>query len=366
MSNSRRVAAILTAAVCTGGMIVVPHADAAGTVKSAVSLTGPASGKYGTYVKLIGTAWRYGTTTRLTSATIWLQRTPHGASSWSNVTSTKTSSTGTFAFSVLQRTPYDYRAFYAGSPVYTANVSAKVYPAVRQNVPFDSMRTVTSTSYTGNTGVLEATGRVYPTPPKGTTVFLQRYNAATKSWTNYISGRTTGTNAVTIRGSVVGNVGTYRLYAPQRGYYAAGYSTTKVFAHYVWRGLFTKPLLASGGTSDPHFHVYSRSEDAFQSMVGMWAGYRGSVWIEASTYRCTRLSIHPYNVTNHEAVPTTIRAGLLNGTTYLRSADLTAGTHANWDKMQLNGLSRVRLQMEHLGWTGVPRSVWWTAALCAS
>jgi hypothetical protein len=227
MSTTRRVAAIVATALCAAVTVAAPHADAAGTVKSAVSLTGPTSGKYGTYVTLKGTAWRYGSTTKLTSATIWLQRAVHGQTAWSNVTSTKTSSTGTFAFTVVQRTAYDYRAYYAGSSVYTANASAKVYPAVLQNVLLDSLKTVD-----WNKGTLQATGRVYPTPPTGTTIYLQRYNESTKSWSNYISGKTTGTNAITIKGNVPANVGTYRLYAPLRYPFGAGYSANVRAANY--------------------------------------------------------------------------------------------------------------------------------------
>lgn len=45
-----------------------------------------------------------------------------------------------------------------------------------------------------------------------------------------------------------GSVTSYRLVARARGGYATGRSVTRSFSHYVWRGLFTRPIRETGGT----------------------------------------------------------------------------------------------------------------------
>jgi len=359
---ARRVTAATTAtAALAVPTIATAPAHAAGTVKSAVSLTGPSSGKYGTYVKLTGTAWRYGTSTRLSSATIWLQRTVHGQTAWSNVASTKTSSTGTFAFTVLQRTAYDYRAYYGGSAVYTANASGKVYPAVLQNVLLDSLRTVDWTK-----GTFQATGRVYPTPPSGTTIWLQRWNDSTKTWSNYISGRTTGTNAITIRGNVPANVGTYRLYAPLRYPFGAGYSAAVRGANYKWRGAFRKSILGYGGTTSAWHYVYDSTKSPSRTELELGAAKGGTSWVDVNTSGCIRTYMYALNYTN-EYTPSSERTGLLNGATYLRGPYTLAPGGEQETEVAMAGVSRTRVQVNDLGATdGAPLAYYVLFVLCSN
>ena len=57
-----------------------------------------------------------------------------------------------------------------------------------------------------------ASTNILPMPPGGTTIWLQRFDAATEVWKNYISGKATGRSSnVVIRGNVPGSVGTYRM-----------------------------------------------------------------------------------------------------------------------------------------------------------
>ena len=360
MSITRRMAALVATTLCAA-VAVVPHASAAGTVKSAVSLSGPTSGKYGTYVRLTGTAWRYGTATKLSNATIWLQRTVHGQTAWSNVTSTHTSSTGTFAFTVLQRTAYDYRAYYGGSSVYTANASAKVYPAVLQNVLLDSIRTVDWSK-----GTLQATGRVYPTPPSGTTIWLQRYNESTKSWTSYMSGRTTGSNSVTMRGNVPANVGTYRLYAPLRYPFGAGYSANVRAANYKWRGAFRKSIAGSGGTTDPWHRVYGSADSPNLNELELGAGSGGTSWVDVNTTGCIRTYMYAINYTN-EYVRSSEKVGLLNGTTYLRGPYTLAPAGEYETEVAMAGVTRTRVQVNDIGTTdGHPLAYYVVWVLCSN
>jgi hypothetical protein len=287
-TSARLIAAATAAAALVVPVVAAAPAGAAGTVKSAVSLTAPTSAPYGTTISLTGTAWRYGTTTKLVSATIWLQRSVHLKNTWSNVTSTHTSSTGTFAFSVKQVTAYDYRAYYGGSAVYTANVSAVRYPAVTQNIG-----SVSAADRNWDLGTMAVGGTLYPVAPAGVTIWVQRYDTVNKVWKNYFSGKADGANTFEIRGNVPGSVGTYRVYAPVRYPYAAGYSKPFVFAHYKWRGAFKKATVATGGTNTPVFTVYA--EDPNRTAADAFATSGGTVWADLNTVGCKRVRAYLAN-----------------------------------------------------------------------
>lgn len=306
-SARRLTVAALAAATLAAPVIATSTATAAGvtatttvgTVKSSVSLTGPTSGTYGTTVKLTGTAWRYGTTTKIGGAKVWLQRATHGKTNWGNVTSTTTTSTGTFGFSVVQVAAYDYRAFYAGSTTYTPAWSATRYPAVLQRVIFDSIKTTNWTL-----GTLQATGRVYPTPPSNTQIWLQRYDTANKVWKNFASGRTTGTNAITVKFNIGGNTNTWRLSAPQRGYYASGVSSSKAFTHYKWRGAFRSAPTA-GGTPGAGYYVPTTTESPARTEALVWAPVGGNSWLDVTTTGCAKIQFYAANITNDPDFPDT-------------------------------------------------------------
>ncbi len=299
----------ITAAAAAAATLVVPAltaapAGAAGTVKSAVSLTGPAIGVYGNSVTLTGTAWRYGTSTKLVNATIWLQRHEYGKTGpWYNVAPTHTSSTGTFAFSFTLGKRYYYRAYYGGSSTYTANVSAVHYMAIQQKVV---ARYLKDTNWT--LGSMEGKTSIYPLPPKGTKVWLQRL-ASTGQWYNYISGLASGiSNDVVIRGNVGGSVGTYRFYVPVVGVYSQNNSSSLTFAHYKWRGAFKKSTVATGGSGDPHFTVYT--DDATHTAADAYADPGGSVWADLNTVGCKRIRGYFANFADAPANVALIGAGV--------------------------------------------------------
>lgn len=325
---------------------VLMPADAAGTVKASVSLTGPTSGVYGSTVTMSGTVWRTGTTTRLVSATIWLQRTTHGGSTWSNVTSTRSSSTGTFSFQVTQGTPYDYRAYWGGSATYTTAVSPKVFPAVLQSVRFDSIRDVNWTL-----GTLEATATVLPVQVSGGTVWLQRYNPTTKVWDNYISAKTTGHSQVVIRGNVSGTTAQFRIYAPQRFAYSLGYSASKQFSHYKWRGAYAKPLVNQGGSTDPLFFIAS---DSTHQTATLSAAKGGSVWGDIDASGCTKVTS---TVTNFADADATVGLGAL-------SVPVAASASRTLDGSL--GTTTVRLQVADTTSSEGPVDVTKTQLLCAN
>jgi hypothetical protein len=320
-----------------------PAATAAGTTKASVSLAGPSSATYGTTVKLTGTAWRTGTTTKLVNATIWLQRATHGGSTWTNVTYTHTSSTGTFAFNVQLNTPYDYRARYGGSATYTVAVSPRIFPIVRQNVLFDSIR---DTNWA--LGTMQVGGRVYPAPAKGTRIWLQRYNTSTKAWSNFMSTVSTGTNAFLMKGNFGGNVGTYRIYAPQHGYYAYNYSRQVTFAHYKWRGAFKKAIV--DGTAG-EYYIYTATEsptrDEFEMRVRTSALDPTTLVVDSRG--CKSAQVAALNFTNEQGqTPATGRFGALNGSTWVRGPWTLGPGASNSGSASLSNVPALTLRLERV------------------
>ena len=350
--NPVRRAVVVAALVVAGTSVSAVSAgaapvDPAGTTKASASLTGPTSGVYGSRVTLSGRLWRTGTSTNLANATVWLQRTTHNGSSWSNVTSTRSSSAGTFSFTVTQGTPYDYRAYWGGSATYTAAVSPKTFPAVLQSVRFDTIRDLNWTL-----GTLEATATLLPVQVSGGTVWLQRYNATTKVWQNYISARTTGHSKVTIRANVNGTSAWFRIYAPSRGVYSGNFSTTKQFNHYKWRGAYTKPLVGPfGGTNDPLFFIASEST---RKTATLSADKNGSVYGDLNTSGCSRFTSKAVN--NADAAATVGIAG--------QSFSLAAGaTRTTTSSMNT---ATIRLQVNDAGSTAGPVLVTETQLLCSN
>ncbi|WP_328989961.1 hypothetical protein OG394_27345 [Kribbella sp. NBC_01245] len=326
----------------------------AGSVKAAVNLTGPTSGTYNTNVRFSGTLWRYGTPTKIAGATVVIQRTPHNGSSWINLTSAKTTSTGTFAFGVTLTGAYDYRAYYAGSTTYTTALSGKVYPAVLRGVAFDSIKT-TNQGDGNRVGVLTATGRAYPVVPTGSPIYLQRYDAAGKAWKSIGTVASRGTANFTISAKVGGSVAPYRFHVPLKYPIAAGSSRSVTFAHYVWRGAYWKPVLASGGTGDPWYEIFPASE--WPTRAGAYFGAEsigGTSWIDVNTSGCVSIQLTPKNYSD-EQEPTTEQFTMrgINGE-ILAGKQLAPGQEVTFYEILLNGLTRTRLQVSDVGGTAEP------------
>lgn len=337
----------------------------AGSVKAAVNLTAPASGTYGTNARFSGTAWRYGTQTRLAGATIVLQRSVHGKAAWSNLTSAKTTTTGTFAMGVTLSGGYDYRAYYAGSATYSTAISAVKYVVVMQKVILDGLSTTNNSQSTTNNGTLNAKGRVFPAPPTGTKVWLQKYDTATRTWKNFMSGKTSG-NAITVKGDIPGSVGTYRLSVPSRGYYYTGSSGSKLFAHYVWRGLFTRPALATGGTAGHFFDVSNEPEDlGGYAVLGAQRG--GTAWADLRTVGCLSMYARVQNITSFGSRPTRERVAIHRDGKNFRAVDLAPGEFGRFYGLtEIKGASKVRILVQDLGGTGEPISAWDVSILCSN
>lgn len=342
----RAFIALTTIATLAVPMVATAPADAAGTVRSAVSLTGPSIGTYGSTVALTGTAWRYGTSTKLVRATVWLERRLMYGSvpTWSRVVSTQTDSNGRFSFSVVLGTRYSYRAHYGGSPTYTANVSAIHDIAIQHRLIARYLKDVN-----WELGTLEGKVSVYPRPPAGTRIWLQRLGTD-GLWHDYISGRAvSGSNDVVIRGNVNGSVGKYRFYAPIVSPYSQGNSSTLTFAHYKWRGVFHRAVLGTGGTGNPQVDVAPATDDPYRSYAEAVADVGGTVWADLNTAGCAAIE----GFTGTDTAGQT-RVSLLNGTTIGRSVVVTAADSEDGRPLSswyMSGLPKVRVQVSNTGST---------------
>lgn len=261
--------AALVAAVVVCGVLVATPAAGAGSVSSSVSLNAPASGVYNSTIQLAGIVWRTGrSSTRVTGATVYLQRSVRGSNRYGTLASARTNSTGTFVFSVRQTSAYDYRAYYPGSATYARSFSPARYPVTTQNLLLDSIATTDA-----ETGQLTAKGRVYPAPPAGTVVYLQRLGTDPKVWTNQATGRTSG-NTVTVNAVRPGSVGSYRLVINGRYPYGAGISTSKTHSHYVWRDALSKSARILG--AEGPFEMYISAHPRYPGQLTMAFIYRGA------------------------------------------------------------------------------------------
>lgn len=364
MRGPLKAACGLLAAALVVPAIVSTPAQAAGTVRSAVSLTGPTAGNYGGRVALTGKLWRYGTRTVISGHPVVLQRSVHGRNVWGNLTSTRTSSAGTFAFGVSLNGVYDYRAVYAGSATYTSAVSGKVFPAVRRVVFFDSIKTSNNAQAETNNGTLTVTGRVYPAVPAGVRVWLQRWDGRT--WRNYMSTVTRGsTSSLTVRGDVPGTAAAFRLLVPASAPYYGATSRSVRFAHYVWRGTFDRPVLAQGGSGTPRNNSDLQG-DRTGNFAYTWADKGGASWIDISTSGCIELWLGAHN-TSMDLGPTATRERLtvIKAGSPLRTADLEPDEHLSY-RYTLGGTARLRFQVQDVGHTGRPSAYWNAGALCSN
>lgn len=323
-------AVLLVLPLLAGGL----SADA-GREATHTALWGPAAAPYGATVRLHGYL-RDRTGATITGQTVVIQRSPRNAARWTTLTTRRlTAGQTSYAVDVRQTTAYDYRAAYGGSARYAPSASATVYPAVQWKALLDSVRT---TSFT--TGRLRATGRVYPAV--SSTVYLQRYVSGSRTWKTVGAGRSSG-GSVTVDARVGGSVLLYRLYVPTKFPYAAGVSAARSHQHFVWRGVFKRPLLAKGGTVNPRFTVIPASEVPEQSEAELSAGRSGSVWGDLNTLGCLTIRAWLGNLTDG-----TVRVSLRRGKTVLGAVDMRQESEAVLVR-SLGGSTRTTFSVQDRG-----------------
>lgn len=315
-ATARRIAVALAASagLIAPAVVLVPAAQAAGSVVSTISINAPTRVVYGTQFSVYGTLSRWKTTTKIPNAKVVLQRATHGQTNWTAISTTLTTSIGAYKFNITPTRAYDYRVAWAGNTTYTAARSAVRYPVVAQKVLLDSIKTIDA-----DYGILRAYGRVYPTPVKGAAIWLQRYSPTLKTWVTIATTSAPGTTGyVGVSAKVAGSIATYRLAVPSKGLYAGNVSTSRTFSHYVWRGVFKKAF-ATGGTGNPQVTVIT--DDADRALVQASAAASGSVWVDFSTSGCTGVDTIVANFATE-----TLGAKVLKGTTVLGSSTIAATT----------------------------------------
>ncbi|MFC0628627.1 hypothetical protein [Kribbella deserti] len=331
--GQRPFAAVRAAAVLLCAVLALPGSASASVtapVSTVVGLSGPTAASYGATVRVTGYLRTSPGGTAIAGQKVVVQRSARNQNKWSALR-TITTGNGSFAFDVTQSTAYDYRAVYAGSTAYKPATGATYYPAVLRKVILDSIKT---TDYAS--GRLQVSGRVYPAGPK---VQLQRWVAASRTWKTIGTFTGSGT-AVKVDATVGGSVLTYRLYSPMAFPYGAGSSKARSFQHFVWRGVFKKPLLARGGTANPEFNVLPASEVPALSEADLLADRTGTVWGDLNTRGCTKIKAWFGNLTDG-----TVRTSLLNGTTVIGAVNQPQESETELIR-SLAGSTRTRLQVQ--------------------
>jgi hypothetical protein len=221
-----------------------------------------------------------------------------------------------------------------GGATATATVAAAA--TSQRTVKLTSVRT---TNYTK--GTLQVTGTLNPAPAAGTRVALQRWSPTKKIWEEIGNSKTSGAK-VTVSSNQPGSIRTYRLAIGPQSPYAAAASAGRRYAHYVWRGVFKRGLLATGGKSNPQFNVVPPSEDPRRSNAELLADRTGQVWGDINTAGCNWIKTWLGNITDG-----TVRTSLRSGTKVLGSVDEKQETET-WLNRRLLGSTRTRLQVVDL------------------
>jgi len=198
---------------------------------------------------------------------------------------------------------------------------------------------IRTTDYTR--GTLQVTGRLTPAPAQGTRVALQRWSPTLKRWEEVGHSRSNGVN-VTLTTTQPGSIRSYRVaIGPQAPYAAAG-SPGRTFQHFVWRGVFKRAVLATGGKGHPEFTVVPPGEDPGRTGAELLADPKGQVWGDLDTTGCTWAKTWLGNLTDG-----TVRTSLLSGAKVLGSVDEKQETET-WLNRRLLGSTRTRLQVTDL------------------
>jgi hypothetical protein len=186
-------------------------------------------------------------------------------------------------------------------------------------------------------GTLTVAGTLTPAPAAGSRVALQRWSA-TAGWQEIGHASPSGTQ-VTISANQPGSIRTYRLAIGPQAPYAAAASAPAGFSHYVWRGIYKQPLLASGGKGNPQYNVVPPSEGPRRAEAELLANKGGLVWGDVNSAGCSWVKNWLGNITDG-----TIRASLLNGGTVLGTLDQAQETEG-WLNRKIIGVTRLRLQV---------------------
>jgi hypothetical protein len=187
-------------------------------------------------------------------------------------------------------------------------------------------------------GVITVVGTLSPAPRAGSRIPLQQWNPSAKRWQEVGHGSSSGTR-VTMTTRQPGSIRTYRIAVAAQAPYAGASSPGISFKHYVWRGIFKKGVLATGGKGAPQFTVIPPSEGPRRAEADLLANKGGFVWGDVDATGCTWVRNWLGNLTDG-----TVRVSLHNGRTTLASVRQKQETET-WLNHKLNGVTRLRLQV---------------------
>jgi hypothetical protein len=215
---------------------------------------------------------------------------------------------------------------------------AKAVPAAVATTPVRTVKITSIKTTDATKGVLTVVGQITPAPVAKSRVSLQRWSSSGRKWEEIGHGVTSGTS-ITIPPTVPGSVKTYRLSIGPQAPYAAAVSPMISFSHYVYRGIFKKPVLAAGGKGHPEFNVVPVSEGPRRAEAELLADKAGVVWGDIDTTGCRWVRTFLGNITDG-----TIRASLLNGAKAVGTLDMKQETEG-WLNRDILGVTRLRLQI---------------------
>jgi hypothetical protein len=215
---------------------------------------------------------------------------------------------------------------------------AREVPSVVATTPVRTVKITSIKTTDATKGVLTVVGQITPAPAARTRVALQRWSSSLHKWEEIGHGGTSGTS-ISIPPTVPGSVKTYRLAVGAQAPYAAAVSPMVSFSHYVYRGIFKKPLLAAGGKGHPQFNVVPVSEGPRRAEAEVLADKAGVVWGDVNTTGCRWVRTWLGNITDG-----TIRASLLNGNKLVGKVDMLQETET-WLNRDILGVTKLRLQI---------------------
>jgi hypothetical protein len=209
-----------------------------------------------------------------------------------------------------------------------ASVAAPV-----RTVKIHSIRTTDATK-----GVITVIGTLSPAPKAGTRIPLHQWIPSARRWQEIAHGYSSGTS-VTIKAVRPGSVRTYRIAVGPQAPFATAISPMISFKHYVWRGIFTKGLLAAGGRGSPQFNVIPQSEGPRRAEADLMAAKGGYVYGDIDSTGCSYVRNWLGNLTDG-----TVRTSLHNGTKAMTSV-LQKQETETWLNHRILGVTRLRLQV---------------------
>ncbi|GAA0580904.1 hypothetical protein HPO96_19780 [Kribbella sandramycini] len=191
------------------------------------------------------------------------------------------------------------------------------------------------------TGVITVNGSIVPAPAEGTRIRLHQLNPATKKWQEIGYGLSKGTTVV-VTVKQPASVRDYRLAVYAQAPYPAATSSVVTFHHYVWRGLFKRGVLASGGKGNPQLTVIPPNEGPRRSEADFLADKGGFVWGEIDSTGCSHFKSWLGNLTDGDA-----RASLHNGprAKAIASVRMKMETEKPDFTAKILGITKLRMQV---------------------